>query len=397
PIVQAFVDNGAEQLFLDLMSALHKHWPSKDSTTTQTTNPAGGNYAFGSNARSWEPLIADAMAGDLLPALVDTAAELNAITVNGKSYATVLTNAASFVITPLAGLTDRQGRSTTTTADGKPVAQLSPWHVLADAYLARRARLAAAGAEGAAWPSAVSATVDLLLRADNPGSGWAFRNGHVRGVTRAAIALLRGRIDAHDQRGDRAAWVAQTLPGDARDLLTHPLFAATADLASALTAQSGPRTALEALLRDAFDETSSPALFAMLRTAAADLIQLLSDDADLVPIAHLAGRLLAPDKPYLEIQLDLLQKLNAADPSAVLARLAGQMFTGYDAADPGVPALAAIANGIGEVDRRHPASEFGATWTQQDYPSVLGGVAAFLREQQRGLPRFIAIVKGRNP
>jgi hypothetical protein len=28
---------------------------------------------------------------------------------------------------------------------------------------------------------------------------------------------------------------------------------------------------------------------------------------------------------------------------------------------------------------------------------VLGNVAAFLREEQRGLPRFIAIVKGRTP
>lgn len=66
----------------------------------------------------------------------------------------------------------------------------------------------------------------------------------------------------------------------------------------------------------------------------------------------------------------------------MLVRLAGQMFSGYDAADPGVPAIAAIANGIGEVDRRHPDVD----------PR-----AAFLREQQRGSPRCIAIVKGRNP
>jgi hypothetical protein len=80
----------------------------------------------------------------------------------------------------------------------------------------------------------------------------------------------------------------------------------------------------------------------MLRTAAADLIQLASDDDDLVPIARLGGRLLAPDRSYLATQLDLLQRLTAADPGAVLVRLAGQMFTGYDAADPGVPAIAAM-------------------------------------------------------
>ena len=145
PIIQAFVDNGDEQLFVDLMSVMHKHWPSEDSTDTQTTDPAAPNYASGAGARSWEPLLADGAAGDLLPALVDNAAELNAITVNGKSFATVLTSAASFAINSLAGLADRQGRTTTKTADGQPVTQLSPWHLLADAYLDRRARLAATG------------------------------------------------------------------------------------------------------------------------------------------------------------------------------------------------------------------------------------------------------------
>jgi hypothetical protein len=135
----------------------------------------------------------------------------------------------------------------------------------------------------------------------------------------------------------------------------------------------------------------------MLRTASADMVQLLADDADLVPIAHLAGRLLAPGKPYLATQLELLQKLTAADDAAVLVRLAGQMFSGYDPADPGVPAIAALANAIGEVDRQRPGADLHAAWTQDDFASVLGNVAGFLREQQRGLPRFIAIVKGRNP
>jgi hypothetical protein len=400
PIIQAFVDNGDEQLFIDLMSVMHKHWPSKDSTDTQTTDPTGPNYAFGANARSWEPLLADGAAGDLLPALVDNAAELNAITVNGKPFATVLTGAASFAISPLAGLADRQGRTTTTTADGQQVTEteLTPWHVLADAYLARRARLDATGAEGKAWESAVSGVVDVLFRASNDGSGWAFRNPRVRPVSHWVIEFLRGRIAHHSQNpGDLTTWLTQTLPDNARDTLTHPVLAAAADLAVQLTAQGAPRTALEALLRDAFDETASPALFAMLRTASPDLIQIALDDEDLVPVAHLVGRLIAPDKPYLDTQLNLLQNLAAGDQGAVLARLAGQVFTGYDPADPGVPAIAAIANGIGEVDRQRPAIDLGVDWTKDDFVSVLGNIAAFLRDQQRGFPRFISIIQGRNP
>jgi hypothetical protein len=395
PIIQAFVDNGAEQLFIDLMSVMHKHWPSKDSTDTQTTDPAGPNYAFGANTRSWEPLLADGAAGDLLPALVDNAAELDAITVNDKPFATVLAGAASFAITALPGLTDRQGRTTTTTADGQPVTELTPWHVLADAYLGRRARLDATGAEGKAWESAVSGVVDVLFRASNDGSGWAFRNPRIRPVSHAVIGFLRDRLAAH--AGDLTTWLTQTLPDSARDTLAHPVLAAAADLGAQLTAQGAPRTALEALVRDAFDEAASPQRFDMLRTGSADLIQIALDDADLVPIAHLVGRLIAPDKPYLATQLDLVQHLAAADRDAVLARLAGQLFTSYDVADPGVPAIAAIASAAGEVDRQHPGIDLGADWTKEDFVSVLGNIAGFLRDQQRGFPRFISIIKGRNP
>jgi hypothetical protein len=398
PIAQAFVDNGAEQVLVDLLAVLHKHWATPASTSTQTTNPAGRDYAYGSSGVTWEPLIIDALAGDLLPALTDTAAELNAIQVNGKPYATVVTNAAAFAVNPQAGLTDRRGGATSTTSDGKPVTQLSPWQLLADAYHAKQLRLDETAGEGAAWTRSIRATIDLMFRADLVGTTWTFRNAHVRGVSRALVALVRGRIDAHDQRGDRAAWVGKTLPDDARDLLTHPVFAALADLTASLTAQPATRTALESLLRDAFDETSSPYVFAMLRTASGDLVQLLADDTDLVPIARLAGRLIAPDKPYLATQLDLLQRLTAGDTASVLVRLAGQLFTGYDAGgDPGVASIAAIADGVGEVERLHPGSELDVAWTAEDFSSVLHNVASFLREQQRGLPRFIAIVKGRTP
>jgi hypothetical protein len=238
----------------------------------------------------------------------------------------------------------------------------------------------------------------VLFRARDEGSGWAFRNPRLPPVSHWVIEFLRGRIAVHNQNpGDLEIWVTQTLPDNARDVLTHPVLAATADLGTKLAAQGAPQTALEALVRDAFDETSSPAAFGMLRTASADLIQLGFDDDDLVPVAHLIGRLIAPDKPYLATQLDLLEHLAAADDQAVLARLTGQLFTGYDAADPGVPALAAVANGIGEVDRQHPGADLGAVWTPDDFVSVLGNVAAFLRDEQRGFPRFIAIIKGRQP
>ena len=150
------------------------------------------------------------------------------------------------------------------------------------------------------------------------------------------------------------------------------MFAALADLTASLTTAGaagpagsiGPRTALETLLHDAFDETGLPPAWCSrcCAPASADLIQLLDRRrGPRARSAHLAGRLLAPDKPYLATQLDFLQRLTrgrrprdagAASPSA-------DVPAGYDTvADPGAcRAIAAIADGVGEVDRQAPGRD----------------------------------------
>ncbi|MBZ0235254.1 MAG: hypothetical protein K8M05_23195, partial [Deltaproteobacteria bacterium] len=209
PIVQAFADDGSEQLFIDVMVVLHKHWASRDSITHQSVDPQAAGYVFGSGAKTYEALIVDMLAdGTLMGALHETAAGLNSATANGKDYEDIVRVAASYVVTPRAGLADRQGNTTTVTSDGRAVAQLSPWHLLADAYNRKRDRLAQAGAEGAAWTESVSEVVDVLTRgADVPGQGWRFKNPRTRGVLLAVIGLLQSRIAAHDQAGDRTAWL----------------------------------------------------------------------------------------------------------------------------------------------------------------------------------------------
>jgi hypothetical protein len=396
PIAQAFVDHHEEQLFIDFMAVTHKHWPSPSSTTTQTMNPAAANYVYGSSGETWEPLIAEAFQTDLIPALSALAPELDAITVNGKPYATVVDNAGKFIVNPLAGLADRQGNSVHT-ADGTVIAIPSPYDIIAEAYRGKTAAITASGAEGQAWLSSVRNLVDELFRAQDNGTGWAFRNDHVVGVSRAIVAFVNSRLTQHDTVGDRTAWLTTTLPGKIQDETTHPVFAGIADFATAISADPDARAALDSLMHDATSSTAQPAVYAMLRTATADLVQLLVDDADVVPVAHVAGQLTGPGKTHLDTQLVLMQKLRAADTTATLSRLVGQMFTGYDPNDPGVPAIAAIATAIGEVDRMSPGTAVGSSWSASDYGAIFHNVAAFLRENQRGLPRFIAIVKGRNP
>jgi hypothetical protein len=120
------------------------------------------------------------------------------------------------------------------------------------------------------------------------------------------------------------------------------------------------------------------------------MLQLARDDADLVPVARVTGRLLQKD--YLPIELALFEKLHAADGAHTLNDLVARMFQPIET---GVPVISAIADGVGDVDRVAPGPQ--PPWTAADYASTFHVTADFLREQQHGLLRFIAIVKGRNP
>ncbi len=381
PVMQAFADANQEQTFVDFLSVLNKHWSSKLSTSYQHTDPTAGNYVYGSNAESYEPYIVAILQGDLWPALTQTSAELTAITANGKPLAQIAAHAGNYLTTPQAGLTDRLGRATSTTSDGRPVAQLTPWQLLADAYVAKRARLAAS-TDGALWTDSTKELVDLLFRGSATG-GWHFANAHTATMTRALTQLVRDRLAAH---ADVTTWLGKTLPQELADFFTHPILAAANDFITAI--DGPPRAALEQLLFDLFDP-SQPA-YQTMRASTASLIQLAVDSNDLVPLGYIVGQLLA--KSYLPQQVSLLARLHAADGDKTLDDIVARLFS---ADEPGVPVISAIADAVGDVDRVAPGPL--PPWAAADYASTLHTVAAFFKEQQRGLLRFIAIVKGRNP
>ncbi len=383
PVLQAFADSDAEYLFVEIMKVLHKHWATADSADYQNQDPAAPEYVMGSGASSYEPLIGDMLAQRvLLDALVDLAPELNAITVGGDRYAQVVREAATFLLTPLDGLVNRAG-----------VAVDSPWHLLADAYLAKQARLAQGGDDAAAWTDSVSELIDLMFRGEeDPTDGWRFVNRNTRGVQVAVIDHLRGRIARHDQLGDRAAWVADELPGDVERLATGPVFAAVADFVSALEAAPDTRDRMVALNRYLVDQGSSDETFRAVITAAADFLQLMIADRDVAPLARLAGRSMALERGWVDDQMQLVREISRADTDDTLATLLRQLF---DETRPGRSALADLIDGIAEVHRARPFVELGQEYQPADYQALFAGLSHFLAEERRGLRKFIAIIKDR--
>ncbi len=395
PIIQAFADNNAEQIFVDFMSALHKHWPTEDSITHQSVDPGAPGYVYGSGGMTYEPLIIDITADrGLMDTLVDIAPTLDAVTVNGKSYMAIARTAARYLVTPQAGLTDRAGNATSVTADNRPVPVLSPWQILADAYVRKTTRMGEVAGEGGAWVDSVAEIIDVLLRGhDIPTVGWRFQNPRFRGVAVALIDFLRGRVSRHDQLGDRAAWLGTEMPADLQDILSGPVLAGAADFILSLQSEPETRVQLEQLMAYLVDEVSFGEAFGTTVTAVADLLQLAMSDPDIAPLARVVGEALRPERGWVDDQLMFVRRAREADTDRALIEL---MVNMYDETAAGRTALGDLIDGISEVHRDQPYDQLGARYTAEDYRALLSGLASFLDEERRGLRKFISIIQDRN-
>ncbi len=394
PIVQAFADHGQEQLFVDLLVVLHNHWPSRESVTHQQRNPDDAGYAWASNLVSYEPLIAEVLERrTLLDALVQSAPAFNATTAAGKDFITIVGGMGRYLLTPQPGLTDRLGRETSQTADGRPVEELSPWQVLADAYAAKSDRIASSGSEGQAWRDSAADLVDVLVRGDAGAEGYRFRNPRVRGVGVALIDFVSARLAAHDAAGDRQEWLSQELIGDAEEMLSGPLFAGAADFVLSLQASPEARAQLESLLAYLVNEAEHNESFRASLTGMADLFQLALDDRDFVPIAQVVGQALEPSRGWLDAQLTFINRARRADDDQTLTAMLRNLYVVPRA---GHTAVGDLIDGISEVKRARPWEDLGERYTAADYRALLDGLAQFLNEEKRGLRKFIRIIEDRN-
>lgn len=395
PLAQVFVDHGKERLFVDLLVALHNHWPSRASESYQQEDPEGANYAFASNLVSFEPIIVEVLDRDLLmPALANGAEVLDGLTVNEKPAATVLRNAGNFLLNPLPDLTTRTGSPSIVRPDGTEVTALAPWHLLAGSVTDVLDAIDASGPRGEAFEDGLSEAVDIFLRAETDAEGdWHFRNPRVRGVGLILIDFLDARLQAHDAAGDRDTWLTQELPADIEDLLAGPFVAGASDLVDALDQDPMARKAIEGLLAYALDEGRDPDAFASMVTATIDVLQLvLLAQGEIVPLARGIGAVLDPARGWLDPLLSVARATGQADTQGVLAQTLRNLFTEHE---PGRTPIGDIVDGIAAVQRQSPRVDLDVRYNTLDYKAVLRGIADFVDDEKRGLRKFIRVIQGR--
>lgn len=442
PVVQAFAkhsecalqdkggrclkERSAAKILVDLLAVLHRHWPTKESRFFGKGYEAQNQH---SGVVRYEPLIGKVLADpaiDLWGSTRMLAPVLSRLKIGGsgtdagQDALPVVSNFLRWFFDPAAPrlggkLRFRDGRDAALRNDGQPAfrrtddpfivdilpdsdkGQVTPYYVLADAFRKKRERLHEDAQVEKRWQAAVSDLSDLFLPAQYSGS-WRFRNPRFRPVSLALLDFLRGRAAAHGRPGganDLRSWVTSTLPADLQQSLTGPLFAATFDLGARLAENDAARRGLQRLLGRLADP-EQPGFQAVV-TGTSDLLQLFLDDTDLVPIVRSLAPAFAPDQGPLLSTLTLMRRGRALDRDQVLLRMGKNLYQ----PDPrtGLHPLFHAGQAVTEIDRARAGQPnvLGTPLDAADYRRILATTARFLADQDRGVTRFLNVIRTRKP
>lgn len=428
PLVTAFAeeaqDHSGEQLFVDIVDVLNRHWPGQDhgpECTKSGTAQTNARYCSEAGVNTYESLTAEALESDLIPALVEfsrAASELSAITVRRGPKAgqvwrgsDVLEKVTRILFsTDYAGsvhMVDRKGSKATTWVDGTPQPQLTTFSLFADALHGIDARFDASAdpdveTRKGQWKRARSQLVDAFFAVDGAGPGAKFRNPSTAKMMLSVLDVLRQQLNANcpDRESTKACpWASKELGKKVGETLSGPLFAGLMDVQEALRAHEPARRELGRLLSYLLDASADDASFQATLASLSDIVQLVANDDVLTPILQASSTSASPEA-------DPAGAGAAATAVKVLKAITDDTYDRYHVLDHVLPALVTPMDGgkgaapievfldvIAEVnridaDRLDPL-------TPQDYERVFGTVRDFLTDETRGLEQFYTIVKNR--
>lgn len=413
----------AAKILVDILSVLHRHWPTLQSRF----------HGFDYEAQSkkdgvvrYEPLIAALLgSGDLLPSsLALSPALLNTRTDDGTNQQaiTVITKLGQWLFDPevarLGGsLSFRDGRGSAVRNDGQPTfkptgdtvildvvsnagqGKVTPYDLLAEAFRNKRARLHAQPTIEAGWKGAMSELGDLYLLSRSTAGVYKFQNPRIRSLQLAGVDLLRQRVLAHTAKGDLKAWVQTDFVRDISDALTGPIGSASLDLVDAMN-QASPE-ARQALFQILAAYTTDPGpgaadapRFRALLTFSADLLQLMLDDGDLVPIVRKLAPLFDPQNGAIEGAGWVALRSLPSDPNQVLLQLGRNLLK---ADINGLYPAYRIGEILNEVHRARAgeAGVYGSDLNEADMGAITAGLGQFLADPMRGAVRLVDIVQNR--
>ncbi len=428
PLLTAFddFDGRAEgdDLFSALVTASHLHWASAEDPQTQSTDPRGNFFSHQDNVRAYEPIASSVLAectatdarcspnfaGRLMSRLHDLLRIADDIEVRpGVDAIDVLAQTTEYLMDPdrNGGLANRRGEFDSPRSSGEGTLPMTPMLLMTDALAATERVWDTAPDRRDAWRSARSEMADHMAGTERRGAEVSFQNVRFVPLVRVLVGFLREQVRRHREAGDLEAWTEE-IEADLEDALDSPLGASTIMFLDAVQDDEASTQELSRfanyMMRET-DDASEDALLAM-----ADMLQVLEDDTNIVPLLHVLSEALAPGvreraRPNGTIELSdvhaedslvdattlLMRRANEVDEENVLTILLERMVTLPDGADE--TPLEALLDASAEVYRVEPAR--GGPLLRSDYESVLANTIEFLQNEHNGLERIIQVVQSR--
>ena len=305
PLLGAFVKHGREDLFLELSTATYRHWPGAEASADEC-RLAGGKMCPRAGMNTYEPLIAEALAGDVLPALneltkalellpiqrcdaVDptTKACTKMVQVTGIDVAVAATRSMldpDYSKTTLQ-LKDRKGSTTAKRNDGTTVPQVTPAYLLTNAlggidiaFDTYEQQHPEDKDRRGNWRRARSQLVDQFMGVSGAKATSTFANPTMPKMTPVIIDMLRAQLNARCPSSfvppyTKCTWARDELAKKAEDSLTGPLASSGLDMMEALRADKDGRHEMEVLMQYLLDAASKNDALASMLASSNDLVQ----------------------------------------------------------------------------------------------------------------------------
>jgi hypothetical protein len=417
PVLTAFTKRNREDLLIEVVEVLHEHWASTKS-----------------GAVRYEPLVSEALKGDLLGGLqavvkamdaarVRDCTELDARTRQCRKWIdrdgiSLLATGLRAVVDPsrsaTVGVTDRKGSRTYVRQDGTTAPQVTPLVLLLQSMDTMDAAL---GQRRDAWRAGWSRVADEVLATRGEREATVFADPLVPALVPRTIELLRAELlvrcpDSWAPPYTRCAWARDALTRELESTLESPTSAATRDFLEALR-QDGPlRTQVEALAVHLLDPAAPDEALPSLLTSAADGVQLLAGNSQRVPLARLLAEALRPEAGLVDAQLVLLGRVSGRvyaedgaelcsqelDPNALVPGVLQRLVTPTELPGEGkrIP-LEVFTEALADIQRVSPGAP--GPRTAEDYGSISRSLGELLLSPDKGLERLYEVVRmaGRTP
>lgn len=433
PLIEAFdsFDRRTADRFLfgRLITALHTHWPSARATATQDDDPAAPFFAHHDDGRSFEPIVSTlfsdcgraspggrcdgGLGGKLVSRLHELVARADALELRpGVDGIDVLAAAGEQLIDPArnVGIANRRGVDTTFTSGRSREIPYSPLLLLLDSLRGVDEAFAPVPDRLARWRDARGAIVDQLLTVRERGGNRELANRRAHALTLALLTFVRERVAVHRDDGDLTEWSLSLAPR-LEETLGSAVGAASLRFLEAVDRDEDAKQELSGFVQYLMDEASANDAFDSTLLASADLLQLLDDDANFVPLLNALSEGLAPgvrdraaaggtiepsaiplDGSTLDETVRLLRAVVDVDERRTLAAVLRNLVA-LPASRDGETPLETVVDVVAEVNRVEPG--LGTNLSADDHRAVLRSVDEFLTDPDRGLERIYRVVQSR--